>query len=90
MCVCVCCSSVSLTHLTAGASHPDAVLFRHFDGCVGTLARVLGEAQVVVGAHVDHVPHDLARVPGGEREREEEGKQKMSNTQKCNLLMCVS
>ena len=68
--LCVCCFSISLTHLTAGAADPGSVLFSHLDGCVSTLAHVLSKAQVVVGAHVDHVPHDPTRVPGWERERE--------------------
>lgn len=57
------------TNLLPGAGHPDAVLGGDLGRGVGARARVLGEAQVVVGAQVDHVPHDPARVTAREKDR---------------------
>lgn len=59
------------THLLPGAAHSHAVRHGHMGGGGGAGARVLSEAQVVIGAQVDHVLHDSARVAeranGGKR-----------------------
>lgn len=51
-----------LTDLAAGAAHAGAVLLRRLHRRVSTGPRVLGEAQVVVRAHVDDVLHHAACV----------------------------
>lgn len=59
-----------LTDLAAGAAHAGAVLLRRLHRRVGARPAVLGEAQVVVRAHVDDVPHHAAcvsDVDGNER-----------------------
>lgn len=56
------CSIQLLTHLAAGAAHAGAVLLRRLQRRVGARPAVLGEAQVVVRAHVDDVPHHAACV----------------------------
>lgn len=63
------CLRGSCTDFLPGARHPDAV----FDGDLGhrvsAWADVLSEAEVIVGAQVNHLPRHLTRVPaeGGDR-----------------------
>lgn len=59
---------LTLTHLAARAAHSHAVLVRGLDGGGGAGAHVLGEAEVVVGAHVDDVLHHFARVSDNKKQ----------------------
>ena len=68
MCVCVCvCVS---TDLLPGARHADAVLHGDFGCRVSTWSRVLSEAQIIIGAQVNHIVHHPTRVAAGEEEEE--------------------
>lgn len=57
-----------LTHFTARACNPDAVLFCGLNGSIGTSSGIVSEAQVIVRAHVDDVLHHSACVPETDRQ----------------------
>lgn len=66
----MCILTGSCTDFLPGARHANAVFDGDLGHRLGTRPGVLSEAEVIIGAQVDHATHHLTRVPveGGETE----------------------